>query len=578
MGNGNLEIAITGSADHVATAISINGKESRCTFNVNALSREMISYLNYWILSSFKETIFNQMPFNNVFIYCDVEPAHSNLHAILHSIRDYINSVITQTNNAFTRYEAMKNTAQNHQTILFYTYNSDMRLRSVYEYCKSRYPVKIFLKTYPSGWNSIKRTWEKTDYKFTIDDLVNLIGEKQIKRIVLTNYYVYETFLREYDIYLPAFLEFIGVEDISVDADLAEIAPNGTMVRSLFTRSFSRLSPFPYMNAYWDKKYRFGNVHYVPVVQHYERDFTPIELEDDYSVLVLSNSRLEITKPFLPLILFLLDNMQEECIFQEINLWFLSLRKVLLRSNYLDDYTKSKYCMIIFQLFYSTLNFLKYEIIDSVDCTHTLLIYGDSGWDRVFPEYYQSKHLDSDEIKQLHQEKRYLYLLMANVFSYLEVGGPIADALSQNLPFINYSALSKTKDFNGFRHIEYNNKVELNHLIKNIQEVYKNKELYASLGITKEILIASQSDMTDYIVEGIDFPGDKGEFIKQTAKHNLILDDMIAKYTIENAQFLSECARIAFGNEMFNYPIHKSRYANRGYLRRILHEKQSRRD
>jgi len=562
-----VDITFSGSPDHIEIVLGICGRHHKKCIETYNISPSLTSFLSYWALEAMIP-VFEAMPVDCITIQGHCLESNRDLEKNLWEIREFVERIVQRTNYVFLSNREEKSKAAANNNILFYLFEESERVKNIYDHYRNRYPNRAFIHTYPSGWNFEKRIWEETGYQFSVGDLVTLVHEKSIKKFVLINYYFFEDMLKKEDVFIPAFLKYMGVECVSIDIDSAELAPNALMLRKLYSNYFSRLSTTPLLNTYWDKLHENKSINYVPMVQHYQMKESWGALEEPYSVVILTNSRLRGVKNFLPLILFLLDNVNDEAVFTEIELWYLSLRDLILNSRAIGEGKKMSYCMIVFQILYNASQFLKYEVIDWIETDRRVLLFGDEGWEVLFPHYYQG-HIGTEEIRRMYGENNHLYLLINNCFNYLDAGGPVHDAISNNLPFINRSPLVRTRLFEGMKCIEYSNKAQLNSLIDEAGTIYNLKELHETLQKYLKVMATAEDSIVENIFLDKPFPVSGGNYFRESRAHLRTLAEMKRKFMIEKKELLTEFFKIISGTGRFTYPTFRSRYSHSGYLKRI---------
>jgi hypothetical protein len=344
---------------------------------------------------------------------------------------------------------------------------------------------------------------------------------------------------------------------------------------SLSYGMFHHFSVFPYLDKPYDEKYNLKNIYYVTYPQEYGNLESSSEIEDDYSIVVLSYARLSIAVGYINTILYLLDFLDERRLFTELELWWLSLRWIILNDPRLNEVQRRNYESSLMKFFYfGCLTFLKYEVIDSIQTDREVLIYGDSEWELLFPRYYQKKHLTRQEKDDLLLNKSYLHLLMNFGYSYPEAHPTINDALMRNVPFICHPHLVKTPSYYGFRHVEYNNAEELNLLVGDISAALNNSEFKTSVRNYKELINASQTEMAENIILDKALPADGGVYLRECEENNAVLNEMIQQYIKEKGVFLKETFDAIFLGKPVTFDMSRSRYFNKDYVRKILAHKQ----
>lgn len=418
-----------------------------------------------------------------------------------------------------------------------------------------------------SGFNAEKREWGKSDIPIDINELINIIKEKKIRKIVSINVLLLSIYIINTGIFLNAVFSFIGIEHIIIDNDPYDLKPEGYL-KMLFSNSESvpRFNcPYIFTKP-WLKKYALTNIQRVPIPQYYKLHTDLPELAEDYSLLVLSNSRIRNVRLMYPSIIFLLDHINENFLYRDIQLWFLAMQYMITEVMDMNEFDRLLYNSRLHSFFYTVVQLLKYEVIEAVDTTRNIEIYGDIGWKTVFPEYYRGM-LNQKEIEDKLSINRYLYLLLNSSFTYLHASAPVYDAVALNVPFINMAALCRSNALQGLEKIEYLNNRELNSLIKDTS-YFKDNDFRDSLQKFQKALIESTEFMHNKIT---DYTCDNTHtfYHKELLEHDRLLDEMMFSYIDEKESFLRDCFDIFFLGKTIEYDITKSLYYNRNYTRRI---------
>jgi len=559
------KIVVNKYDDIFSLKLNINNNLSWHEKRVNYDKIIIDSLLYWWMLKAIKP-IFFEMPLEKIDCVCS-----KDVYEKLGGNIDNCNAIIKRTNDAMNRYSHLKNVAKGNSNIIpFNIDGGSYRYKELFEKCCNGGTSGTLYLNMDSGFNEKTRTWEDRDVPLPLSELIDIVVNEGIKKIVSINHYVLERYLYKTGVHLVPLFRYIGIEYVIIDQDLWDDFPHGYLMKSFFTcNSFDRFSCTPAMNEYWDNKYGLKNIHYICVPQDYDENGDIIELKENYGVLVLSNSRFDLVKPRIKSILYLLDHMEDDNVFTQVQLWYWSLRHMVLEILSIDEFERLRYNCFLHRFFYAVTQLLKYEVIESINETRRVEIYGDIGWKSIFPEYYQ-KYLNINEIDELFSERRHLYLLLNYAISYLDASGPIFDAISGNVPFINCPALVKTSAFEGFRHIEYTNKEELNYLIKNIRSAVDNEELKESMRIFMKVLKSNVNELEEKIVNNRNAEADRGMFGKECKEHKVLLDQMAEEYIDRNEPFLRETFRVLLLGEPVQYDASKSRYFNRKYVQRIF--------
>ncbi|MCK4332438.1 MAG: hypothetical protein KAV40_02540 [Thermoplasmatales archaeon] len=544
--------------------LNINNDLSWHEIKINYEKIDIKILLFYWLLNSAK-SIFFGMPFEKINFVCS-----KDIFEIHGGIINRFGAIVENTNDLIKQYGHLKGIADNSKKVLFFNVGHNLRYKSMYKMLHRSETVDVLYMNMDPGFNQLTRTWEDRDVPLSLPELVNLIEKENIRKIISINHYLLDKYLEKTGVNLISLFWYLGVEYVIIDNDPPDLSPYGYLHKAFYNcNSFDRFSVLSLLNKYWDNKYRLENIHYVGLPQDYENNGDMRELKDNYAILVLTNSRLENVKPRIKSIIYLLDHMNEGSVFTESLLWYMSLRHMILKIMKLDEFEMLHYNSRLHMLSYTIAQFLKYEVIENIDTERRIEVYGDVGWETVFPEYYK-KLLDNEEINELFSQNNHLYLLLNCSYSYLDASGPVYDAIRKNVPFINMPPLVKTSSFEGFRHIEYTNREELNDLIENIREIFDNKELNNSIRLYRNVLESSTNEIERKVLGNGYAQFGQAQFHKLSMDHKVMLDQMIEEYIDRNEPFLRETFRVLFLGESVQYDISKSRYFNRKYVQRIL--------
>ena len=558
------KVAVNKYNDALCLKLNINNKIYWHETRVNYDKISIDDLLFWWMLKSLKPLFF-EMPMEKIDFTCS-----KDVYEQFGKIINNYSAIIHRTNDAIKSYSHLRGVAESNKNILFFNVDDNYRHKSQYERFRSLGTKDVLYVNMASGFNPKTRRWEDRDVPIPLSELVDIVVKKSIKKTVSINHYVLDRYLCKTDVYLIPLFGNLGVEYVIFDNDPWDGHPHGYLMKSFYNcNTFDRFTSAYVLSDYWDSTYELKNVHYITVPQNYKIEEEITEIKEDYAILVLSNPRLENVKPMIVPILYLLDHIPEGSVFTEVHLWYMSLRHIILRIMKLDEFERLYYNSRLHIFFYTIMQFLKYEIIDSIDTVRRIELYGDRGWERIFPEYYK-KLLNKKGMDELFSKNGHLYLLLNHSFSYLNAGGPIYDAMSRNVPFINMPPLVKTRSFEGFRHIEYRNKEELNYLIENTKAVVHNEELKESIRILMKVLRSSGDEVKEKIVHDRNVMTMGGIYGKESKAHKVLMDQMVEEYIDRNERFLRQSFDVLILGKPVQYDISKSRYFNRKYVQRIL--------
>jgi hypothetical protein len=418
----------------------------------------------------------------------------------------------------------------------------------------------------------MKREFEATRSRFDLTGLLDVIRDNRIKKIIASNYFLCERYI-ESALYLPGVLQFLGVELIGIDYDPIEYYPiAGPAERQLFHNDgFNRFTCLPFLHKYWDEKQGNRNVHYTAVVRHYPAVADKITLADDYSLLVLSNSRYEAVRRNLKMLLSIVEELDGKSFIADLQMWYLAARHIVLEKLTLTDYARSEFCKVLMNAMYAASQLLKYEVIESIESNRKIEIYGDEGWGRLFPQYYRNRYLNPQEIDAFNGRDDVLYLLLNNNYGYLEASGTVYDCVCKNKAFINFPAAFKTNDLTGLSHVEYDDKRRLNELIENAAKIYRHAELQDSIEKLRDLYIESENSVVDLIRSPAGTAYRRGKFDRQIEEHGAMMEEAVQDYVAKNAGRIMRTLDNLY-DPAFRFDIRRSRYADRRYVKVLSEE------
>lgn len=565
----------------------VSYEENKYFITYERMDNSKIKDVAFFILRSLKD-IFFRMPENEIAFVCNMPKGLDEAASItIKKICEFVFAVIKNTQSEIEK--LIKDEFVNNKNIVFLGLPKEIitkpKLRTKFkgDWFESFYNEYnniregIFFYDFPSDsiFDSKKREWIDTEARYSVHELIGFFREKGIKKIVTQNYYLYETYLKAYKVFLPAILNFVGIEGIGADYDPSEY---GGMIseRGMFNfQNHKRFNPYPVCEEFWDKKFNLDNVTYSVFINHYTFKDENFSIKDDYSLLVLSNSRLNSVKNEFLEILFVLTQLNEDNIFEDFQTWGWAMRYIIQNGLNLTDTQRIEFSSRIMKLFYHVGQFLKYEVIESFETDRTIKIYGDKDWGKLFPEFYQNKFLNKEEINRLYEGQDKLLINFNQGVDYLQSSGPVVDAISKNIPFVNFPAVIKTDVLKGFEVLEYRNVEELKQKVDNVVSILQDQQLIDTLDYYKKIIQKSENEVADYIFCDKPVPENGGCFYKEFKKHEILFNEKISRYIENNKVFLQKSIDIVLAKKKFNIDINKTRFYDRRYMRTINDEIKS---
>ena len=134
----------------------------------------------------------------------------------------------------------------------------------------------------------------------------------------------------------------------------------------------------------------------------------------------------------------------------------------------------------LWSIYYGASQFIKHQIVKSIDTDRRVSLFGDRGWETLAPSYY-SGILDQAQLREMMTGSKRLLVLMNSGFSYLDHNGPIYDAIQTNTPWINLPTIAKTSTFISLEALEYRCNTSFNLLLNNANTYYNNTAVQSSI-------------------------------------------------------------------------------------------------
>jgi hypothetical protein len=518
-------------------------------------------YLIWWALNVVKP-FFYSLPVDDIKVEISKECKER-----FGNIFTFSYNLLQQTDKTLKTYAIDKNCAIDYQTTLFFNVGENVNFKKIHDRVNSLDPEKTIYLDFDPGFNPIERKWEKTPPPMTVSAFVDYIKKNRIKKIVSINHYLLEKYFDE-KLIIQALFKYLGVEYSIVDLDNYDLTPQGYLHKMFYNcDSFERFS-YAEFHAFWDKFYGMKNVNRIAFTHEDRSEFVFQDLDDDYDIVVMSNSRIREVISFLNPMLFVLSNFKDGSFFEELELWYYSLRHMVLSVMDFNEFERLNYNALLLRFVYTISQFIKYDVIDNIQTDRQIKLYGDAGWKEVFPEYYVN-FLQRNEIDNLLSNGKSLNLLMNWQLTWFETSAVIFEAIHYRVPFLNHPALVKTKKLQGMSFIEYHNGVDLNKKLSNIKP-YLNDKLTASVNYLNGICNGNM----DYIVHKLHHK-DSGsivnnEFVEEYQKHDKLLQQKINTYINQNDLFLRNSFKALF-IEPVQYDLKQSKYYPKPFMQRILH-------
>lgn len=514
----------------------------------------------FWMLKEIKPLFFS-MPADT--IHVEIE---EDCKARFGKIVEFCGNCLRITNGIIVKYAGLKNVAEKHDKLLFYNIDGNVNLKNFYEQLDQKNSDNHLYMNFKSGFNGKTRQWEKTDPPFTVDEFLNLVQTEKIKKIISLNHYLLEKYFGQ-GIYILAVFKYIGVEYVIFDHDPWDQTPFGYLTKSFYNcESFDRFS-YSYFHKHWDKYYGLKNVNHVAFINKYPKQFSLDQLPDDYNIVIMTNARMPEVISFLNPMLFLLSHFKSDSFFEEVELWYYSLRYMILNIMDFNEFERLHYNSLLLKFVYSISQFIKYDVIGSIKTDRKVQLYGDNAWTHIFPEIYNT-YLDRRGIDKLFSKKTSLYLLMNWQTTWLESSGVTYESMSYQIPFLNHPALAKTSELQALSKIEYRNPTDLNKKINNMNE-YLDDELITSIKFLNRISNGGMATIDNRLNNNDPYPSDD-PFSVLLSKHDELIKKKVHEYIDKNEAFIRNSFHNLFIKSV-QYNLEESKYFSKPYMQRLLH-------
>jgi hypothetical protein len=416
-------------------------------------------YLFNWLLCELKPS-WNFMPFDTINVHV-IKP-HFEKHK---KTINMLGMILDRTNNAIEKYDHLSSDGGGS---LFANVSDDIRYMSLYKRLKTIDP-NLYYENLDLGFDRENRQWKQSDPSMTLDEFLNFLAENNIGKVFTINSYWIEKYIEISGVFIVPVLQRMGVKLIAIDNDPPDLRPQGHLHRVAYLdESAPRFSNLSILNEHWDKKYKTC-VTYVGIPMDYKT--RPMkEIDENYRVVVLSNSRWDSVQPLKKSIDPLLENLENP--WTDLTPWYLAMREHVLGKD-LCDYNRFIKISLLHQLFFMAAQDIKFKVVSEIKTDRTVEVYGDVGWKNVCPDIYCGS-LDNQEIEQLFGRENDLFLLFNLSYSYLDASGPVYDMVMRGVPFCNIPPSVISPDLKRLEAIEYSNPKELNRKIKDFRPYYDN--------------------------------------------------------------------------------------------------------
>ncbi len=552
--------------------------DSRFEIDITLDARGDVSaeYLFHWLLYNSRNLFFHRLPIvattgtdgtTTIPFSFSISKDLGDIDLVKRVVLKYF-EVVHRTNALMCQIAHLKNAAAAHNTLLVYNVDRTQSLKELFE----RYQLQghsVLYQDLLTGWNPSKREYEAATF-FAPEELLNFIFENKIKTIFSLNHY-YSSYMHDkYSIQILAVLNFIGAELVYYDLDTYESVPHGEMSKSSENYpGFRRFSAMPNV-CLWDKAFGNDNITPVPILIPIAAKKDSVPLDDDFEILVASNSRVKDTAPFLQSCLFILETCRDDHVFYDFQMIHYAMRS-LLSDSPLPLTTRLAIDSRISHFHICVMSLLKMEILSKLQTSHKIRLYGDEGWNVVCPEHFQNKYLPNKECYELMATGKYLRLLFNQNFSYAENNPVHIEAIRNGHPFLCYPSLAATEEFAPLQGLEYKNLTELSQKIEDAPKLLRSEKINSAFSAVANTYNTSLTELFDFLIKPKKDLVFHGHFYAQHQAHKKIFSTSLTDFFKNKPKHFDALVAHIFENKPFAIPPSECRYADRGYIKNLLH-------
>lgn len=434
-----------------------------------------------------------------------------------------------------------------------------------YEKCKNKLGPKVLI-------HKLKLLANATNGEldcFNTQQLLEFIQYNKIRTIYAVGSSFFWNNLIVDGIYIPAILKWIGVELVIYDCDNYNEGLDGYFRKLLFSFEDSRrLSILPQVDKPWDKFLNIPSVRYYPLHDPEPME-TAIKLQTDSKLILTSHSRFYANRSFLKPALLLLEYSDEKNILYDFQLLFHTLYYLLHNEFKATILEKMELSFHLSKAFYTAVNLMKYEVLENLDGSKELELYGDEGWALLFPNYYKEKYLSQLERDELVKLGNYTYIIPAINYSYYANNPLYGEVFNLNCPYVCFPSIVQNKNTTALKHLEFSNMTEMNLKISQINRILIDfqDEISLSRKHLKEINQLCRTETESYL-----FSDTSTDLTYDTLTNSMENDfkNLATQYLLIHSQRVFECFERFAKKDFENLnPIH-SKLAKRKYFNILL--------
>ncbi len=529
-------LSVDRSGNDIFMSVLHQGNENNYTISLGSASKSssnsLMTFIFSWLMSNLKDT-FSKMP-SKLEIKCPAQHVDYFKGSLY-----LLQQIFKHTRDVINNYSSKAGVCADNSKILFWNLSDNDRGKAFFSQLENSTDA-IYLN-YNARYDSLHRKSGDGGIPMDIADFVAYLKDNEIGKVVTINYLISNKYVEKSYINITSLCDFLGVEWVVIDNDPPDLDFEGFLVRAYQHHNSIGFSNLSLLNKHWDEKHRLDII-YSALIQDYSSSCNESQLDEDYTVVIITNSRFERVQKVIPSIQFLLGKLPVESVLIDINTWYLATRYLLLYRLGLDEGEQYGYNCLLHNFYYNAVNYLKYYVVGNIKTDRPVQLYGDAAWQQLCPQYYKGL-LSGAEIENLYKSSKYLFMLANCSMTYLDASGPVYDVVAKNVPWINVPAMAKTSSLEGMGSIEYSSIAQLNCLVNDYHAV-KDGHVDSTLSYYRSVLDDSMNQIVS-VLGGVD--NQSGSlFQSELVAHQAAVDAKVQTYLENNQQLLKETTKAIF--------------------------------
>ncbi len=449
---------------------------------------------------------------------------------------------------------------------LFVNVNDNARYKALADELKQRAADCMIYHNIQDGWDVTARKYTHAGSHTTVDTMLSWIQNDQITDIVSFNSYVCMQYLKKEGVFLPAILKAAHVNVHQFDNDVYDSFELGTLQKRTFHYGHMHryIVPWVYEKDI-NHKLDLSPISSAVLPNAYDRPMSAstFQLRKITDVLVFSHSRIQMVKQMLPLIVDVLSMLGEDDVLRRIMLWYLSLKQLVLEQMDIHSSESAVLLSRLYRLFYATCHFLKYVMIHSIGSAD-VKIYGDDGWQSIFPDQYQNAYLSKAQMSEVLDHPTVMRMIVSQSFHYFD-GGPISDAISDAGMFISYPTLTYLDELSPLKQMEIDSPMHIDSLLQSLPDIAMQTDFQKAFSRLNNYYLCDMNATIERVYTGQS--SYEGEIVNATLDQQLVAH--VSDFLTHHGSILQKSVQLIAHPETCGVDISKSPYANAPFLKAL---------